>query len=88
MTFGKSPGISSQYRAEQSSVPADPDLLTKAMELANRHGSSRIMVHTPGNRGLLLGLLNRKRWWTITRARLCAQHIIRDHIDAFGLTGE
>ena len=72
----------------QSPVPADPDLLTKAMGLANRHGSSRIMVRAPGNRGLLLGLLNRKRWWTITRARLCAQHIIRDHIDAFGLTGE
>ena len=71
-----------------SNVPADPDLLTRVMELANRHGSSRIMVRTPGNRGLLLGLLNRKRWWTITRARLCAQHIIRDHIDAFGLTGE
>ena len=58
------------------------------MELANQNGSSRIMVQTPGNRGLLLGLLNRKRWWTVTRARLCAQHIIRDHIDAFGLTGE
>jgi hypothetical protein len=71
-----------------SPVPADPDLLAKAMDLANRHGSSRIMVRTPGNRGLLLGLLNRKRWWTITRARLCAQHVIRDHIDAFGLTGE
>ncbi len=73
---------------DQNPVPADPDLLTKAMGLANRHGSSRITVRTRGNRGLLLGLLNRKRWWTITRARLCAQHIIRDHIDAFGLTGE
>ena len=70
---------------EENPVPADPELLTKAMELANRHGSSRIMVHASGNRGLLLGLLNRKRWWTITRARLCAQHIIRDHIEAFGL---
>jgi hypothetical protein len=28
------------------------------MELANRHGSSRIMVRAPENRGLLLGLLN------------------------------
>lgn len=69
-------------------VPANPELLTKAMELANRHGSSRIMVRAPENRGLMLGLLNRKRWWTITRARICAQHIIREHIDAFGLTGE
>lgn len=69
-------------------VPAEVGLLTTAMNLANRHGSSRIIVRTTEKRGLLLGLLNRKRWWTITRARLCAQHIIRDHIDAFGLTGE
>lgn len=73
---------------ERDSVPADPGLLTEAMRLANRHGSSRITVRALGNRGLLLGLLNRKRWWTITRARLCAQHIIRNHIDAFGLAGE
>ena len=47
-----------------------------------------IIIGTHGNHGMILGLLNQRRWWTITRARLCAQHIIRDHIDAFGLTGE
>jgi hypothetical protein len=66
----------------------DQMLIQKAMDLANQRGCSRIIVGTHEDRGLILGLLNQRRWWTITRARLCAQHIIRDHIDAFGLTGE
>ena len=34
---------------------------------------------------LLLGLLNQRRWWTVTRARLCAQHIIRERLGECGL---
>ena len=37
---------------------------------------------------LLLGLLNQRRWWTVTRACLCSQHIIREHLGAFGLARE
>ena len=70
----------------QEAVPVNPDLLRKAMDLANRRGSSRIIVHAPDDRGILLGLLNRRRWWTITRARLCSQYIIRNHLDALGLS--
>jgi len=66
-------------------VPFNPGLLREAMKLANQRGSSRIIVQAPGKRGLLLGLLNQRRWWTKTRARLCAQHIIRQHLCAFGL---
>lgn len=58
------------------------------MEAANQGGCSRIIVHAPGKRGLLLGLLNQNRWWTITRARLCAQHIIRERLSSFGLPEE
>ena len=60
-------------------------LLAKAMDLANQHGSSRILVRAPRKTGIVMGLLNQNRWWTATRARLCAQHIIREHIEAFGL---
>ena len=67
-------------------VPVDASLLRQAMEEANRSSASRIIVRAPGGRGLLLGLLNQRRWWTITRARLCGQHIVRHHLDAFGLT--
>jgi hypothetical protein len=66
-------------------VSVSPALMRKAMEVANKRGASRIIVHIPAKRGLLLGLLNQCRWWTRTRARLCAQHIIRQHLGAFGL---
>lgn len=66
-------------------LSVSPTLMRKAMEVANRQGTSRIIIHAPGKRGLLLGLLNQRRWWTPTRARLCAQHIIRQHLGAFGL---
>ena len=59
--------------------------MRKAMEVANQHGCSRIIVHAPRKRGLLLGLLNQRRWWTVTRARLCAQHIIRERLGECGL---
>ena len=70
---------------ETVSVPIEPVLMRKAMEAANQRGCSRIIVHAPRKRGLLLGLLNQRRWWTATRARLCAQHIIRERLGACGL---
>lgn len=73
---------------EADNVSVSPNLMRKAMEAANDRGTSRIIVHAPGKRGLLLGLLNQRRWWTVTRARLCSQHIIREHLGAFGLARE
>lgn len=70
---------------ESDAVPVNAALMLKAMDVANRRGAGRIIVHTSGKRGLLVGLLNQRRWWTVTRARLCAQHIIRQHLGAFGL---
>lgn len=70
---------------ESDSVPVNPSLMRKAMEAANQRGCSRIIVHAPGKRGLMIGLLNQRRWWTVTRARLCAQHIIRKRLGACGL---
>lgn len=64
----------------------DSALLREAMAEANRLSASRVLVRAPEQRGLLLGLLNQRRWWTLTRARLCGQHILRHHLDAFGLT--
>lgn len=69
-------------------LAVDSRLLRRAMEIANERSASRILVRVPDRRGLLLGLLNQQRWWTITRARLCSQHIIRHHLGAFGLTDE
>lgn len=71
---------------ESDTVPVNASLMREAMGAANQRGTSRLIVHAPGGRGLLLGLLNQRRWWTVTRARLCAQHLIRHHLAAFGLT--
>ncbi len=62
-----------------------PDLLLQAMEEANRLSASRVLVRMPEQRGLLIGLLNQRRWWTVTRARLCGQLILRHHLDTLGL---
>lgn len=70
---------------EAETVNVNPSLMRNAMKAANRRGCSRIIVHAPKKRGLLLGLLNQRRWWTITRARLCAQHIIRERLSSCGL---
>jgi hypothetical protein len=69
-------------------VSVSPALMRKALEFANKRGTSRIIVHASGKRGLLLAMLNQCRWWTRTRSRLCAQHIIRQHLGAFGLPGQ
>lgn len=70
---------------ETHSVQINAGLMRKAMAAANQRGCSRIIVHAPGKRGLFIGLLNQRRWWTITRARLCAQHIIRERLGSCGL---
>ena len=66
-------------------VPINSTLLCKAMDEANKRSASRIIVKAHGRHGLLLGLLNQRRWWTVSRARLCGQHILRNHLNAFGL---
>jgi hypothetical protein len=63
----------------------DADLLSKITLEADAHGASRVIIRLPGQRGLLLGLLNEQRWWTQTRASFCAQRIVRDYLDAFDL---
>jgi hypothetical protein len=70
---------------ERAAVSISPALIRKAMGAANERGCSRIVIHATGKRGLLIGLLNQRRWWTVTRARLCAQHIIRERLGACGL---
>jgi hypothetical protein len=57
--------------------------LASLMREADKTAASRVVMHLPNNSGLLLGLLNRQRHWTRSRARLCARHIIRSHLDAF-----
>ena len=59
-----------------------PTLIARLMRAAATTSASRIIVRVPGG-GLILGLLNQRRFWTFSRARLCAVEVAREHSDWF-----
>lgn len=56
-------------------------LMSRLMKEANSTGASRVVQRFSS--GLLIGILNQRRFWTRSRARLCSLHIEEDHLDAF-----
>jgi hypothetical protein len=63
---------------------AMPALIARVMRAAATTSASRIIMRVPGG-GLILGLLNQRRFWTFSRARLCAVEVAREHSDWFPL---
>ena len=64
-----------------------PDIsksLRELMDEANETGASRIVLRVPSG-GLVVGILNQRRFWTRSRARLCSLHIEQHHLDAFAI---
>jgi hypothetical protein len=59
-----------------------PSIFARIMGEAARTSASRIIVRVPGG-GIMLGLLNQRRFWTYSRARLCAVEVAREHSDWF-----
>jgi len=57
-------------------------LMMRLMNDANKSGASRIILRMPDG-GLLMGILNARRFWTESRARLCSLYIEEHHMDAF-----
>jgi hypothetical protein len=57
-------------------------LMARLMLDATKTGASRITVRVP-DAGLLVGILNARRFWTRSRARLCSLYIEQHHMDAF-----
>jgi len=62
-------------------------LLKRLMVEAGKTGASRIVLRVPDG-GLLVGILNQRRFWTRSRARLCSLNIERRHLDAFPLPAQ
>ncbi len=58
-------------------------LLARVSEQANSTGASRVVIRMPKSGGLIVGILNQRRFWTRSRARLCSLHIEENHLDAF-----
>jgi len=56
-------------------------LIYRIVSEANKTGCSRVIVHENGC--LLVGIIGQYRYWTNSRARLCALDILRHHLDVF-----
>jgi len=56
-------------------------LISQITKEANKTGCSRVVVSETGR--LLVGIIGQYRYWTLSRARLCALDILRHHLDAF-----
>ncbi len=56
-------------------------LISKIIKKSNESGCSRAVVHGKGF--LLIGVLGQYRYWTSSRARLCALDILRNRLDSF-----
>jgi len=55
--------------------------IAQIIKQSNEHGCSRAIVH--GQTSLIVGIFGQYRYWTPTRARLCALEILRNHLDVF-----
>jgi len=53
----------------------------KVLSLANETGASRVIFEVKN--GLVIAVLNQQRYWTLSRARLCATEILQHHMTAF-----
>lgn len=62
--------------------PSLSKLLRRLMLEANKVGASRVILRVPSG-GLILGILNQRRFWTRSRARLCSLYIEQHHLDSF-----
>ena len=63
-------------------IEISPAFLSGLVREGNRISASRIILALPTG-GLLVGLLNQRRFWSQSRARLCGLHIVRQHLSAF-----
>jgi hypothetical protein len=56
-------------------------LISQIAQVATETGCSRVILHEDGT--LLVGIIGQYRYWTLSRARLCALDILRNHLDVF-----
>jgi hypothetical protein len=61
----------------------EDNIARQALELANRTGASMAIIETDTPRTCFVGILNHARYWTASRARLCAVLILREGMGQF-----
>jgi hypothetical protein len=55
-------------------------LIASLVGEASASSATRLVMPLPEG-GLIVGLLNKRRFWTVSRARLCALHIAEEHLE-------
>ena len=73
--------VSSSSSSECLNHAIQKKLISQISEQANKTGCSRVIIHEKGR--LIVGTIAQYRYWTLSRARLCAVDILRHHLDAF-----
>jgi hypothetical protein len=73
--------VSSTATSASLTQAVQKKLIIRITKEANKTGCSRVVVHEKEH--LLLGIISQYRYWTLSRARLCALDILRHHLDAF-----
>ena len=73
--------VSSSSTSANFTQTTQKKLISQITSEANKTGCSRVVVHGKGR--LLVGIIGQYRYWTLSRARLCALDILRNHLDTF-----
>jgi methylase of polypeptide subunit release factors len=73
--------VSSSLTCENLTQTTQNKLISQVSEEANKTGCSLVIVHEKGR--LLVGIIGQYRYWTLSRARLCALDILRHHLNVF-----
>lgn len=73
--------ISSSLSSAATGLKNPSPLFFEITQAADKTGCSRAVAHEKGS--LLIGIVGQYRYWTLSRARLCAMDILRNHLDMF-----
>ena len=73
--------VSATHRSKSITQEAQKGLILRIVEEANRSGCSKVVVQGEGS--LLIGITGQYRYWTLSRARLCALDLLRHHLSVF-----
>ena len=73
--------ISSSLSSTATGLKNPSPLFFEITQAADKTGCSRAVAYEKGY--LLIGVVGQYRYWTLSRARLCAMDILRNHLDMF-----
>ena len=68
---------------QQLALDVDSNIVVEALHLATQSGASLALMESSTPRTCFIGILNHARYWTASRARLCAARILREGMGPF-----